>query len=111
MPINHHRTEEVDFDSRLRALEDELLEIRNRNQRVEANKSWETSRTRLLSVTVVTYVTMTLLLSVLGTPRPLLNALVPTAGFFLSTLSLPVVRRIWEQGLTKTVTKAGASGK
>lgn len=92
---------EGEVQSRLTALESQLERILDRNRRVEINKAWETSGTRLLSVTTVTYVTMVLVFAVLGSVRPLLDALVPTTGFFLSTLSLPVVRRTWERRRNK----------
>lgn len=80
--------------SHLEAHIDEILE---RNRRVELHKSWETSRTRLICVTLITYVTMALVFAVLGSTRPLLDGLIPTTGFFLSTLSLPFVRTLWER--------------
>ncbi len=86
-----------ELESRMTVLEAQMVEVRSRNQRVETNKAWETSRVRLASVTLVTYVTMTLVFSMLGAGRPFLDALVPTTGFFLSTLSLPFVRRAWER--------------
>ena len=83
--------------SRITSLEEQVELIHQRNRRVEIHKLWETSRTRLFSLTVVTYITMTLVLSMMGSLRPLLEAFVPTAGFFLSTLSLPFIRKFWEQ--------------
>ena len=34
---------------------------------------------------------------VIGVDKPFLNAIVPTVGFLLSTISLPFVRKIWEK--------------
>ncbi len=86
---------------RVEALEVQMQSIILRNQRVEANKAWETSRTRLVAVTAVTYVTMILVFVVLGSNRPVLDAVVPTTGFFLSTLSLPIIRRVWGRKVTQ----------
>lgn len=94
----------ANLDERLADLEIQLGRIVERNRRVESNKAWETSRTRLLSVTAITYLTMVLVFSVLGSAKALLDALVPTTGFFLSTLSLPLVRRLWESS-RRTTTK------
>jgi hypothetical protein len=82
----------IKLQERVSMVENELAAIRNRNHRVESNKAWETSRVRLLSITSITYVTMLLVFLVLGSSRPFLDALVPTTGFFLSTLSLSFVR-------------------
>jgi hypothetical protein len=86
-----------ELESRIETIESQILSISERNRRVELNKAWETSRTRLCSITVITYITMVLVFSVLGSARAFLDALVPTTGFFLSTLSLPVIRRAWER--------------
>lgn len=86
---------------RIAVLESQMNDVLERNRRVERNKTWETSRTRLVAVTATTYITMILVFAVLGSRRPMLDALVPTAGFFLSTLSLPMVRRIWEKRASK----------
>jgi hypothetical protein len=82
----------IKLQERVSVVESELAAIRNRNHRVESNKAWETSRVRLFSVTGITYVTMLLVFLVLGSSRPFVDALVPTTGFFLSTLSLSLVR-------------------
>lgn len=88
----HDSIDLIKLQERVSVLESELAAIRSRNHRVESNKAWETSRVRLLSITGITYVTMLLVFLVLGSSRPFLDALVPTTGFFLSTLSLSFVR-------------------
>ena len=88
------------LQERLSVVESELADIRNRNRRVESDKAWETSRGRLLSITGITYVTMVLAFLVLGSSRPFVDALVPTTGFFLSTLSISFLRaRLRKSGL------------
>ena len=82
----------IEIQERVSVVENELAAIRNRNHRVESNKAWETSRVRLFSITAITYVTMGLVFLVLGSNRPLIDALIPTMGFFLSTLSLSFLR-------------------
>ena len=77
-------------------LEECMHAVLERNRKVEGHKAWETSKTRLVSITIVTYVTMILVFSVLGSSKPHLDALIPTTGFFLSTLSLPFIRKAWE---------------
>jgi hypothetical protein len=82
----------IKLQERLSVVESELADIRNRNRRVESDKAWETGCVRLLSITGITYVTMVLVFQVLGASRPFLDALVPTTGFFLSTLSISFLR-------------------
>lgn len=69
--------------------------IEERNSRVEVEKAWEVSWTRFWSNTAATYLTMNLLLFSIGAPYPPVQALVPTVGYGLSTLSIPYVRRWW----------------
>jgi len=78
------------IDERLEALE-------QRNQRVETDKAWETSWTRRIAISVLTYVIVVLMLMLINADRPWLGALVPVCGFVLSTLSLPVARSVWEK--------------
>ena len=90
----------IKLQERLSVVESELADIQNRNRRVESDKAWETSRGRLLSITGITYVTMVVVFLVLGSSRPFVDALVPTTGFFLSTLSISFLRaRLRKSGL------------
>lgn len=79
----------------LAQLQAELELIKERNNRVEADKAWETSTARKVVIAVLTYVVIALFMWVSGIAEPLKNALVPTAGFVLSTFSLPYFKEIW----------------
>lgn len=80
------------------SLEERLALIEARNRRVEQDKAWETSRTRRLAVALVTYVCACVIFySLLPTPNWALSAIVPVAGYLLSTLGLPAVRKVWER--------------
>lgn len=72
-----------------------ITNIHERNRRVEADKAWETSKTRRTIIAVLTYFIMVLFLWLIDAPKPWLNALVPTAGFLLSTLTLRVCKKWW----------------
>lgn len=76
-------------------LERRVEEIEKRNLRVEKEKAWETSITRKVSIIILTYVVAALVLWILQSPDPFLNALIPTVGFFLSVQSLPMIKRWW----------------
>ncbi|OHA58508.1 MAG: hypothetical protein A2571_01905 [Candidatus Vogelbacteria bacterium RIFOXYD1_FULL_44_32] len=79
----------------LEKIKQELGEIQERNRRVEADKAWETSWTRKILIAGLTYVVIVLFFLSADIPRPFVNAIVPTLGFILSTLSVPVVKRWW----------------
>ena len=69
--------------------------IRERNKRVELDKAWETSFTRRSIITFMTYIVMVVFLYAINAQLPWLYALIPAAGYFLSTLSLKFVKKIW----------------
>lgn len=70
-------------------------EILIRNARVEADKAWETSKTRRAVIATVTYFVATFFMWRIGVSDPFLNALVPTGGYLLSTLSLAFIKKYW----------------
>lgn len=76
-------------------LQAEITSIQGRNARVEKEKAWETSWQRKLSIIVTTYFVMILVFSSLGNTEPFLNAIVPTLGYTLSTLSMEWMKRLF----------------
>lgn len=74
---------------------DEIETIKERNKRVERDKAWETSKTRRIIVALMTYIVIVIFLWSINAPNPWLNAIVPTVGFILSTLTLPFFKRFW----------------
>lgn len=81
--------------------DNDITEIKSRNARVEADKAWETSATRKILILVITYMLATLVMWLINVPYPHLNAIIPTLGFFLSTLSLGFVKNYWIKILYK----------
>ena len=81
--------------------EKEIKELKERNKRVEADKAWETSWTRRLLIALFTYLAIALYLFAISVPLPWLNAIVPTTGFLLSTLTLPTFKKIWIKRMKK----------
>ncbi len=73
----------------------EIEKIKQRNKRVEADKAWEVSKTRRVIIALLTYFIAALFLYLINAPRPWLNALIPTGGFLLSTLTLPFFKKLW----------------
>lgn len=78
-----------------KTLEERLAIIESRNKRVEADKAWETSWTRRLSIMVLTYIVVVVYLRFVVHIDPWINALVPVIGFLLSTLTVSVLKNIW----------------
>ncbi|MDD5770334.1 MAG: hypothetical protein PHE25_05165 [Candidatus Gracilibacteria bacterium] len=76
-------------------LEKEIELLKQRNKKVEADKAWEISNFRKVSIIIITYITMSLVMYYLDFQKPFLNALIPTLGYTLSTLSLSVLKKIY----------------
>lgn len=79
----------------LEEIEKEIFAIQERNKKVETDKAWETSVTRKVLIAIMTYIIVLLVLFVVRAPNPYVNALVPSAAFLLSTLSLPWFKKKW----------------
>ncbi len=84
-----------------RSAKKEIEAIKERNARVEIDKAWEVSKTRKIIIAILTYIVIVLFFIVANLPNPFVNALVPTAGFVLSTLSLPLFKKIWLKEIYK----------
>lgn len=79
-------------------LEKQIDEIKQRNKRVELDKAWETSITRKICIMILTYVVVIIYSYIIQKIQNIfLSSLVPVIGFFLSTLSLNIIRKIWEK--------------
>jgi hypothetical protein len=79
----------------LNELSREIQAIKERNRKVESDKDWETSKTRKFIIAMFTYLAIALYMQAISLPMPWVNAIVPTAGFLLSTLTLPFFKKIW----------------
>ncbi len=74
-----------------------LEKIEHRNKKVEKDKAWEISWTRKIIISIFTYFALALYLKFVVGIDPWVNAIVPTVGFLLSTLTLPFFRKLWEK--------------
>lgn len=76
-------------------LKKEIESIKERNLRVEADKAWETSTTRKVIIVLLTYGIVVLFLVAINAPNPWTNAIIPVIGFWISTITLPIIKRWW----------------
>lgn len=78
-------------------LEQEIENIKKRNKRVEKDKAWETSLTRRICIMILTYIVVLFYSYMVKNITSIwLSSLIPVIGFALSTLSLKLIRKIWE---------------
>lgn len=83
------------MDNEIQQLKQAIIEIQERNKRVELGKAWETSVFRKLCIVILTYFVMTIFMWSLGNDKPYINSVIPTLGFVLSTFSLNPLKSIW----------------
>ena len=70
-------------------LKNEIEKIKERNEKVELNKAWETSWTRKLCICILTYIVVVIYSFLINKINNIwLSSLVPVIGFTLSTVSL-----------------------
>jgi hypothetical protein len=92
---SEHRALRKDI-AELRQTQEEFAgTVKRRNNRVEKEHEWNTSFVRGLVIMVCTYVCLGLYMQLVDIDRPWINAIVPTVGFWLSTLSLDKLRPIY----------------
>ncbi len=84
------------MEEQIKLLEDRIAKIEKRNKNVEEGKAWETSWTRKIVVAIFTYLAIAIYLKFIVGINPWINAIVPTVGFLLSTLTLPYFKKIWK---------------
>ncbi|XOU94922.1 MAG: hypothetical protein ACNFW9_02530 [Candidatus Kerfeldbacteria bacterium] len=76
-------------------LQNQINEIKERNKKVEADKTWETSWIRKIIVFILTYLVIVVFFLISELPSPFINAIVPALAFVISTLTLSLFKKIW----------------
>lgn len=85
----------------MEGLEKRVEAIEKRNQRVETDKAWQDSITRKLLIALFTYLAIGLYFQYILQADPWLNAIVPTIGFLLSTLTFSYFKNLWMKYIYK----------
>ena len=78
-------------------LEERIEAIEKRNKKVEVDKAWEVSLARKVLITILTYLVIAAYLKFVVGIDPWINAIIPAAGFLLSTFTLSFCKSIWEK--------------
>ena len=89
------------MEKKIKDLEKRIIEIEARNKRVEADKAWETCTLRKILIIVMTYVFVVIYQTFADITNSFLSAVVPCAGFFLSTQSIELIKRKWVEKRNK----------
>lgn len=76
-------------------IEERINTIEERNRKVEGDKAWEVSTARRIFIVILTFLLAWLWLWLIGEGRSYFKALVPAVGYWLSTVSLNIVKNHW----------------
>lgn len=88
---------EEDLEERVKRLEDAVEAIQHRNRLAELDHAWNTSWSRRILITALTYIAIAVYFLAIELPQPLINAVVPAVAFVLATMSLPWFQPYWEK--------------
>ena len=83
------------LENKCQVLEDSLGRIIERNKKKEVDKAWETSLTRKGLLITFTYLSVGFYMQAIGVENAWVNAVIPSLGFLLSTLTLPFFKNLW----------------
>lgn len=78
-------------------IEERIAALEARNIKVDSNKKWETSTIRRVSIAILTYIVIVIYHILIGAKNVYIISAVPVMGFLLSTLSLQIIRSIFER--------------
>jgi hypothetical protein len=78
-------------------LQQDIEQLKTRNIRVEKDKKWENSLFRKILILVFTYGGALVFLLIIEAHNPFLAAVVPSIGYWLSTLRLQWIRNKYEK--------------
>lgn len=81
------------MEKTLEHLTREIELLKARNIRVEHEKAWEISWQRKVGIIITTYAVMIIVFFSLGNNSPFTNAIIPTLGYTLSTLSMGWIKK------------------
>lgn len=82
-------------NTELQNLKIEIEKIKARNRRVEADKAWELSKTRLAFIAVSTFILLYIFMLLIRSEHPFLNAVISVATYLLSTATYGVLKSWW----------------
>lgn len=79
----------------LKKLWQEIEAIKARNRRVEADKAWETSKTRNVFIAVVTFILAYVLMLLINEEQPVGKAFIGSLLYLFSTSTYGIIKKWW----------------
>jgi hypothetical protein len=82
-------------EDKIHQLEAEIEKIKERNKRVESDKAWETSKTRMLFVSCITFALAYFFMILVGEKAPFWKALAGSIAYIASTTTYGILKSWW----------------
>lgn len=79
----------------IKQLREEVEGIKARNRRVEADKGWETSKTRTVFIALVTFILAFIFMLLIDERQPFWKALAGSVAYLASTTTYDVLKKWW----------------
>ncbi len=95
---NQNESKEVtiqSLDQRLSNIEEMTQKLVLIDKYYQLQTAWEKSAMRTILIAITTYILSAIFLYILNFQYFYINAVLPTVGFMLTTLSIPFIKRIW----------------
>ena len=83
------------MNNEIEQLRQEIEAIKARNARVEADKDWETSKTRTAFICLITFGLVYGFSLLTRQPQALLNSLIAVVAYWISTESYGIIKKWW----------------
>ena len=85
----------MDVVAEIQKLKQEIEAIKARNRRVEADKAWETIKTRTFFIEGVTFILAFFFMFLIGERQPFWKALAGSLAYFVSTTTYGILKQWW----------------
>ena len=87
----------MSLEKEVKQLKEEIELIKERNRRVEGDKTWETSYTRNIFIAIVTFLLAYVLMLLIGESSPFPKAVIGSVLYLLSTSTYGILKKWWLQ--------------
>lgn len=85
----------MSVEEEVKKIREDVETIKLRNKRVEADKAWETSKTRNTFIALTSFVIIYIVMRQVNADHPFTNAVVSAAIYLLSTASYGIIKQWW----------------
>jgi len=84
-----------EVEARVLTLEEQVQKLNLMQKYDELKSKWDRSLVRIIYVSTTTYLFVAVFMFILEVDNYLVNALIPSLGYILSTQTLPSIKKAW----------------